>query len=190
MRRAALSLILAAWPGLAGQPLAYTEGATHLTGYLARPAKVAGKVPGIVIVHQWMGLTKHERDTADRLAQLGYIALAADIYGDGVVPKDTKEAGALAGKYKGDRGLYQRRIRAALETLEGQAKVDPERLAVIGFCFGGTGALEAARAGFPVKGVVSFHGGLDSQAGRRAQPIVLAPRIAVAEDEDAPFARR
>jgi dienelactone hydrolase len=108
-----------------------------------------------------MGLTEHERTVADRLAGLGYVAVAADIYGDGVRPKDVKEAAALAGTYKGDRALYRRRIRAGLDALKAQAGVDPARLAVIGFCFGGTGALEAARAGMPVLGVVSFHGGLD-----------------------------
>ena len=185
MRRAALSILFVALPSLAGQPLAYTEGSTHLAGYLARPAKVTGKVPGIVIIHQWMGLTDHERHTADRLAELGYVALAADIYGEGVHPKDTKEAGALAGMYKGDRALYQRRIRAALETLQAQGKVDAGRLAVVGFCFGGTGALEAARGGLPVKGVVSFHGGLDSPEGRQLQSI--AAKVLVCHGADDPF---
>ena len=185
MRRAHLSLVLAALPMLAGQPLVYQDGATRLAGYLATPAAGKGKVPGIVIVHQWMGPTDHERRTADKLAKLGYVALAADIYGEGVAPRDTKEAGALAGKFKGDRPLYQRRIRAALDALKAQSSVDPARLAVIGFCFGGTGALEAARAGMPVRGVVSFHGGLDVPADRPVGPI--AAKILVCHGADDPF---
>jgi dienelactone hydrolase len=180
-----LALVLAALPVLAGQPIAYQDGPIKLNGYLASPAPAAAKVPGVVIIHQWMGLTAHERRTADELAKLGYVALAADIYGDGVKPKDTREAGALATTYKGDRALYQRRIRAALDTLVAQASVDPARVAVIGFCFGGTGALEAARAGMPVKGVVSFHGGLDSPAGRVPGPI--AAKILVCHGADDPF---
>ncbi len=161
MRRAPLALALAALPMLAGQPLVYQDGAVRLAGYVSRPAAVQGKVPGVLIIHQWMGLTEHERTVADRLAGLGYVAVAADIYGEGVRPKDVKEAAAQAGAYKGDRAVYRRRIRAGLDALKAQAGVDPGRLAVIGFCFGGTGALEAARAGMPVLGVVSFHGGLD-----------------------------
>src|ERR1035438_5115986 len=105
MRSLALALTIAALPALAGQPLAYTEGGTKLAGYLALPAATAGKVPGVVVVHQWMGLTDHERKVSDDLAKLGYVALAADIYGEGVQPANTGEAGKLAMAYKGDRAL-------------------------------------------------------------------------------------
>jgi len=180
-----LPLLLAALPVLAGQPLVYPEGATRLAGYLALPAKAKGKVPGILIIHQWMGLTDHERRTADALARLGYVALAGDIFGEGVAPRNTQEAGALAMRYKGDRTLYQARIRAGLEALRAQPSVDPARVAVIGFCFGGTGALEAARGGLPVVGVVSFHGGLDSPAERAVAPIQA--KILVCHGADDPF---
>jgi dienelactone hydrolase len=185
MRRAALALSLATLPVLAGQPLTYADGATKLAGYVARPTSIKGKVPGVVVVHQWMGLTDHERKVSDDLAKLGYVALAADIYGEGVHPKDTSEAGKLAGSFKGDRALYRRRIAAALETLKAQKGVDGSRLAVIGFCFGGTGALEAARGGLPVKGVVSFHGGLDVPAGYVATPITT--KVLVCHGADDPF---
>ena len=185
MRRAALALSLATLPALAGQPLTYADGPTKLAGYVARPAAIKGKVPGVVVVHQWMGLTDHERKVSDDLAKLGYVALAADIYGEGVHPKDTAEAGKLAGSFKGDRALYRRRIAAAIETLKAQKGVDGSRLAVIGFCFGGTGALEAARGGLPVKGVVSFHGGLDVPAGYVATPI--SAKVLVCHGADDPF---
>ena len=93
MRSAALALSLAALPVFAGQPLSYADGATKLAGYLARPAEAKGKVPGVVVIHQWMGLTDHERNVSDDLAKLGYAALAADIYGEGVRPANTGEAG-------------------------------------------------------------------------------------------------
>ena len=185
MRAAALALSLAALPILAGQPLTYADGATKLAGYVARPAAAKGKVPGVVVVHQWMGLTDHERHVSDDLARLGYVALAADIFGEGVHPKDTSEAGKLAGTYKGDRALYRRRIAAALETLKAQKGVDGSRIAVIGFCFGGTGAIEAARAGMPVKAVVSFHGGLDVPSGYKAEPI--SAKVLVCHGADDPW---
>ena len=85
LRRTLLALLLAL-PLAAGQPLAYQDGSVPLAGYLARPAAAAGKVPGVLVIHQWMGVTDHERMISDRLAGLGYVALAADIYGAGVRP--------------------------------------------------------------------------------------------------------
>lgn len=151
---------------VAGSDLPYKDAKTELNGFVAgsdASSASSGQAlrPGILIVHQWMGLTDYEKGRAEQIAkELGYVVLAADIYGKDAQPKDTKEAGAQAGKYKGDRALYRSRLKAGLEALKKQPNVDPKRLAVIGYCFGGTGALEAARAGLPVKGVVSFHGGL------------------------------
>ena len=185
MRSAALALTLATLPLFAGQPISYSDGPTKLAGYVARPAVVKGKVPGVVVIHQWMGLTDHERKVSDDLARLGYVALAADIYGEGVHPANPGEAGKLAGTFKGDRALYRRRISAAIETLKAQKGVDADRLAVIGFCFGGTGALEAARGGLPVKAVVSFHGGLDVPAGYVPGP--MSAKVLVCHGADDPF---
>ena len=185
MRSGALALSLVTLPLLAGQPLSYADGPIRLAGYLARPAATKGKVPGVVVIHQWMGLTDHERKVSDDLAKLGFVALAADIYGEGVHPKDAGEAGKLAGVYKGDRALYRRRIAAAIAALKAQKGVDGSRLAVIGFCFGGTGALEAARGGLPVKGVVSFHGGLDVPVGATHGPITA--KLLVCHGAEDPF---
>ncbi|MCE1204537.1 MAG: dienelactone hydrolase family protein [Holophagaceae bacterium] len=185
MRSAALALSLAALPILAGQPLNYADGATKLAGYLAHPADAKGKVPGVVVIHQWMGLTDHERKVSDDLARLGYAALAADIYGEGVRPANTGEAGKLAGSFKGDRALYRSRIAAAIEALKAQKGVDGSRIAVIGFCFGGTGALEAARGGLPVKAVVSFHGGLDVPTGYTPGPV--SAKVLVCHGADDPW---
>jgi len=185
MHRTILALALAVSPMFGGQPLVYRDGATALAGYVARPVQAKASQPGVVIIHQWMGLTAHERKVAEVLGGLGYGALAADIHAEGGTPKIAQEAGGLAGLYKGDRGLYRRRIAVAIETLKAQAGVDPQRLAVIGFCFGGTGALEAARAGLPVKGVVSFHGGLDFPADRAITPITA--KVLVCHGADDPY---
>ncbi len=183
-QNALVAAALSALPLLAGQPLVYRDGTTPLAGYLARPGSTSGRVPGVVIVHPWMGVSDHERRTADELAKLGYVALAADIYGEGVRPASAKEAMALAGTYRNDRNLYRRRILAALDALAAQKGLDPDRLAVIGFCFGGTGALEAARAGMPVRGVVSFHGAL--KAAPDLVPSPIQAKVLVCHGADDP----
>jgi len=167
MRMLALALAVATVAGHASaairtQPVEYKDGEAVLEGYLAWDDAVKGPRPGILIVHQWMGLTDNEKMRADQLAGMGYVALAADVFGKGVRPKDAAEAGALAGKYKGDRALLRERVNAGLTALRGNRLVDPQRIVAIGYCFGGTAVLELARSGADVAGVVSFHGGLDS----------------------------
>jgi len=140
----------------------YKQGDTTLEGVVAYDDAFKGPRPGVLIVHQWLGLTDYERKRAEMVAQLGYVAFCADIYGKGVRPQNTQEAGAQAGKYKSDRPLLRARVDAGLEALRHQPQVDPKHIAAIGYCFGGTTVIELARSGADVAGVVSFHGGLDS----------------------------
>lgn len=154
----------------------YRHGDTVLQGFMAWDDSVEGRRPGVLIVHQWMGLTDYERMRAEQLASLGYVAFAVDVYGKGVRPADTGEAGKLAGTYKKDRALLRARVAAGLEALRASERVDPKRIAAIGYCFGGTAVLELARSGADVAGVVSFHGGLDSlkpEDGRNVKARVL-----------------
>jgi dienelactone hydrolase len=139
----------------------YHDGSAALVGFLAYD-DTRTSAPGVLIVHQWMGLTDYEKGRARQLAELGYVAFCADVYGEGRLAKDVQEAGQLAGKFKGDRALFRSRLNAALATLRTSPGVDARRTAAIGYCFGGTGVLELARSGADVLGVVSFHGGLDS----------------------------
>ncbi len=139
----------------------YRDGATECRGYLAYDS-AKKDAPGVLVVPQWMGLTDYERGRARQLAELGYVAFCADIYGEGHNAADVKEAGQLAGKFKADRSLYRSRLAAALAALRQSPTVAAKRCAAIGYCFGGTGVLELARSGADVLGVVSFHGGLDS----------------------------
>jgi dienelactone hydrolase len=149
----------------------YLQGQTVLEGYLAYDDAISGIRPGVVVVHDWMGVNDFARKRVDDLARMGYVALAADIYGKGIRPKDANEAMALVSKYKSDRALMRARAWAALDKLTDQPQTDRARVAAIGFCFGGTTALELARAGAPLEGVVSFHGGLDTPNPQDAKKI-------------------
>jgi len=140
----------------------YKQGGVVLSGFLAAPEGVQGKVPGILVVHEWMGLGDYEKSRVRQLAELGYVAFAADIYGKGDRPADMKAASEVSGKYKNDRKLLRARAKAALDVLRKDPRVDGKKTAAIGYCFGGTTVLEMARSGMPVLGVVSFHGGLDT----------------------------
>lgn len=140
----------------------YKQGDTTLEGYLVTP-KTKGKHPAIIVVHEWMGITGYTKKRAQMLADLGYVAFAADIYGKGVRPKNTDEAGALATKYKeGDRALMRARALAAYDYVAKLPNVNPKKIVVLGYCFGGTTALELARSGVELAGTVSFHGGLST----------------------------
>lgn len=149
----------------------YRHGDAVLEGYLAYDDAIPGKRPGVLVVHEWMGHNPYVRKRAEQLARLGYVAFALDMYGKGVRAKDAKEAAALAGKYKGDRKLMRARAGAGLDVLRKHPATDPARLAAIGYCFGGTAALELARGGAELAAVVSFHGGLDTPTPEDARNI-------------------
>jgi dienelactone hydrolase len=116
----------------------------------------------VLVVHEWKGLNDYAKGRARQLAELGYAAFAVDMYGAGVRPQTHEEAAKVSGMYRSDRQLMRRRIRAALEELKKRPEVDARNIAAIGYCFGGTTVIELARSGADVKGVASFHGGLDS----------------------------
>ena len=144
---------------MAGETVTYKDGETTLEGYLAKTDKP--NAPVVIIFHQWMGLTDYEKGRADQLVKEGYNAFAADMYGKGQTTDDPKQAGAWMTPIKEDRQLMRRRALLAVDEIKKSDKVDSGKLAAIGYCFGGTCVLELARAGTPLKGVVSFHGGLE-----------------------------
>ncbi|GAA5483839.1 dienelactone hydrolase family protein [Haloferula sargassicola] len=163
----------------------YDHDGTTLEGFHVYDDATAGKRPGILIIHQWTGLTDYEKGRARQLAEMGYNVLAADIYGKGIRPQPP-EAGEYAGKYKNDRELYRGRLKAGLEVLRADEHTDPSKIAAIGYCFGGTGVLELARSGADIAGVVSFHGGLDAGEGMRAKAGTLKAKILVCTGADDP----
>jgi dienelactone hydrolase len=144
------------------QTIEYTQGGTTLKGFLAYDDAMSGKRPGVLVVPEWWGLNDYAKSRAQQLAGLGYVALAADMYGDGKTTEDPKVAPELSGPLMKDRGLMRARVNAAFDTLKAQSQVDTSKTAAIGYCFGGTSALELARSGSDVMGVVCFHGGLST----------------------------
>ncbi len=142
----------------------YQQDGTVCKGFLAYDDALRGRRPGVLVVHEYWGLNDFARQKAEKLAGLGYAAFAADIYGQGQVTRDPQEAARLAGEMRANKPLLRARALAALKVLSETPQADPQRLAAIGFCFGGTTVLELAYAGANLKGVVSFHGGLTSPA--------------------------
>ncbi|WP_216367922.1 dienelactone hydrolase family protein [Oceanidesulfovibrio marinus] len=140
----------------------YEQGGQTLEGVLAYDDAISGPRPGVVIFHAWYGPREHEMNTARRLAELGYTALVADVYGKGVRAANSEEAAKLAKSFYADRELMQARALAAVETLRESSLTDPGRLFAIGYCFGGAVVLEGARAGANLLGVVSIHGSLST----------------------------
>ncbi|MDD5673685.1 MAG: dienelactone hydrolase family protein [Chitinivibrionales bacterium] len=139
----------------------YKIDTTTFKGFVAYDDAVKGKRPGVLVAHDWWGLSEFAKTEAKRLAQLGYVAFAVDMYGNGQSTTDFATAAKLAGAVRGTPRMRSR-IVAGFDALLRQENVDPQRVAAIGFCFGGTGVLELAYSGADVKGVVSFHGGLFS----------------------------
>ena len=157
--------------GLHTEPIEYKHGDVVLEGYLAYDDSTQDKRPGVLVVHEWTGHNPYVRKRAEQLAGLGYVAFALDMYGKGVQAKDAKEAAQLASTYKNDRKLMRARANAGLDVLRKQPLVDTERLAAIGYCFGGTTVLELARGGADLAGVVSFHGDLATPTPEDARNI-------------------
>jgi dienelactone hydrolase len=180
-----MTTVLASRAAIHTEIVEYKQGDSTLEGYLAYDDAISGKRPGVLVVHQWLGLTDYEKQRAEQLAQLGYVAFCADIYGKDNQPKNVQEAGALAGKYKSDRALLRARVNAALDVLEKSDRVDTRRIAAIGYCFGGTTVIELARSGAGIAGIASFHGGLDSPTPADGKNIKC--KVLVLAGADDPF---
>ena len=144
------------------EDLTCTAGDTRCKGYIAYDGSGGERRPGVLVVHEWWGLDDYIRGRARMLAELGYTALAVDMYGDGKTAADPEGAGALMSSVLGDMEAGTTRLRAAFDALSGHSTVDADRIAAIGYCFGGAMVLHGARIGMDLKGVVSFHGSLGS----------------------------
>lgn len=163
----------------------YRDGSLNCSGVLAYDPAASAKRPGIVVVHEAWGLGTHAIERAKMLAELGYVALAADMYGDRRMATDLPAAMELIDEMRADPKKLFARANAAIDVLRRHPNVDPTKLAAIGFCFGGTTVLTLARGGADIKGVVSFHGGLQTAAP--AQPGAVTPKVLVCTGADDPM---
>ena len=159
--------------------VAYKDGTQKLSGLVT--SNTGKKLPGVLILPAWKGIDNEAKMAAADLEKQGYIAFIADIYGEGNMPSDNASAAKTAGYYKENFKAYQKRISLALEELK-KSGANPDKIAVIGYCFGGTGALETARGQLPVAGVISIHGGLAKDPARANEP--LSTKILVEHPAD------
>ena len=162
----------------------YADGSQALNGLFIKAAKKSSSNPGILLLPAWLGIDNASKGIAEELSKLGYNVFIADIYGEGNYPKNTTEAGKLAGYYKTNFEIYQKRINSALQELV-KSGANADNIVAIGYCFGGTGVLEAARGHLNVKGVVSFHGGLGKDVARAIEPITA--KVLVCHGADDPY---
>lgn len=153
------------------QTVEYKQGDTALEGWLVYNTANKGKRPGVIIYPAFWGPSAHEKDVAQKLAKMGYVAFVADIYGKGIRPDTRPAAGAESGKYMKDRALLLARAQAGFDQLRQSKMVDTAKLAAIGYCFGGAPALDMARSGAPLVDVVTFHGSLATPTPENAKNI-------------------
>lgn len=167
------------------QQVEYKDGDTVCEGYLAYDDAVTDQRPGVLVCPEWWGMTDYPKHRADQLAKMGYVAFVADIYGGGKTTDEPQQAGEWDAPFMTDRKLMRQRAQAGLDTLLAQKYVDKSRVAAIGYCFGGTCALELARAGAPLAGVISFHGNLSRTADEG--PDNITAKILVCHGGDDPL---
>jgi len=183
MKRLLFSLLLLlsfnslALGAIIGEPVIYKTGDFSMQGYLAYDDNIAGKRPGILVVHEWWGHNEYARERARMLAELGYTALAVDMYGDGKHAEHPDDAGKFAAEVKKNKEAATQRFQAAMQVLQQHPTVDPQHIAAIGYCFGGGVVLQMARQGIDLDAVVSFHGSLATDTP--AAPGAIKARILV-----------
>jgi dienelactone hydrolase len=184
----ALSFAIPAFGAIREEPVTYKDGTTEMKGFIVYDDAVAGKRPGIVLVHEWWGITKHVHGEAGKFAAQGYTAFIADMFGEGKTADNPKDAGALSGGVMKDPHAMQSRFNAARETLAKHQTVDPTRIGAVGYCFGGAVVLNMARAGADLVGVATFHGSLDANVPAPAPGTVKA-KVLVLNGADDPFVK-
>ncbi|MCK5574044.1 MAG: dienelactone hydrolase family protein [Bacteroidetes bacterium] len=163
--------------------IAYSADGTSLKGFIAYDASVSGKRPGILVVHEWWGHNAYARKRARMLAELGYTALAVDMYGDGKQADHPDNAMQFATEVMQNLETARLRFLAALELLKEHETTDPEKIAAIGYCFGGGVVLHAARMGVDIDGVVSFHGGLATEHPAQRGTVIASILVCHGEDD-------
>jgi len=177
MKYRLIFVLLAVCSGITqgGESIEYSIDTALYEGYYADAAPEVKK-PGVVIVHQWRGITDHEKAVADSLAGIGYAVFALDMYGKGIRPENNDQAKKESAKFYKNPALMRQNALAGIEEFKKMDGVDNTAIVAIGYCFGGTAVLHLARSGVELAGVVSFHGGLkplDSQEPQFVSPVAV-----------------
>lgn len=172
---------------IVGKEVEYKAGGTLMKGYLAYDDAIGKKRPGILVVHEWWGHNEYSRRRAKMLAELGYTALAVDMYGDGKQAEHPKDAGSFSKAVGGNIQLAKARFKAAMRELNQHPTVDRKKTAAIGYCFGGAIVLQMARQGLDLDGVVSFHGSLTTKDPAKKGQVKAA--VLVHNGADDPFVK-
>ncbi|MGE5893538.1 MAG: dienelactone hydrolase family protein [bacterium] len=167
------------------EPVDYSAQGVVMKGYLAYDENIKGKRPGILVVHEWWGLNDYAKQRARMLAELGYTALAVDMYGEGKQAMHPDDAGKFSSELREKMDVAKARFLAALDVLKKNPTVDPNRIAAIGYCFGGGVVLQMVRDGVDLRGVVSFHGSLATN--HPAKRGAVKAKILVAHGADDQF---
>ena len=163
----------------------YSSGATLMKGYIVYDDAVKGERPAVLVVHEWWGHNEYSRDRARQLAQMGYVAMAVDMYGNARQALHPEDAKKFSGEIANNIDLGKQRFLAAMSQLQQHKLVDAEKMAAIGYCFGGAVVLQMAREGVDLRGVVSFHGSLATD--NFARPGSVKARVMVAHGAEDPF---
>jgi len=173
-------------PAIKTESVSYGTDSAKLTGFVAYDSSVTEKRPVVLVVHEWWGLNDYTKSRVKQLAELGYLAIAVDMYGDGKMGTNTEEASKLSMPFYQNPALAKSRFDAALAKIKTYAQADTSKIAAIGYCFGGGMVLNVARLGEPLTGVVSFHGSL---VGTPADKNLLKAKVLVCHGADDQFVK-
>jgi dienelactone hydrolase len=185
----AIAMVASAHAAVREEPITYTDGETTMKGFVVYDDATQAKRPGIVMVHEWWGITPHIHSEARKFAEQGYTAFIADVYGDAKSADNPKDAGALAGSVMKDPKVMEQRFNAARGELAKQASVNPQAIGAVGYCFGGAVVLNMARAGADLAAVAVFHALLGPNTPAPAPGSVKA-KILILNGADDPFVKR
>ena len=185
----AVGMVSAAQAAIKEEPVTYSDGTTTMKGFIVYDDATTAKRPGIVMIHEWWGITPHIHTEAAKFAQQGYTALIADMYGDAKTADNPKDAGALSGGVMKDPAAMQSRFKAGQALLAKHATVNPQKIGAVGYCFGGAVVLNMARAGDDLVAVAGFHASLGLNTPAPAPGTVKA-KILILNGADDPFVKR
>ena len=171
-------------PNVIGEEVTYSTESTEMKGYIAYDENMEGKRPGVLVVHEWWGHNDYVRERADMLAELGYVAIAVDMYGDGKQAAHPEDAGKFSGQVFANLDEAKARFDAAIEALKANPNVEPNQMAAIGYCFGGSVVLSMANSGYDLDAVAAFHAGLQLPIPPSKN---IKAQILVAHGADDPF---